>query len=528
MQKNKIQIYDTTLRDGSQMHGISFSVADKIKIVQILDELGVDYIEGGWPGANPKDGEFFEQAEKLKLKNSKLAAFGSTRRIDSENCDDDIILQGLLKANTPVVTIVAKSWDMHVEEALRTTLEKNLLAIKDSVEYLKSKGKEVFLDAEHFFDGYLANPEYSFQVVETSLKAGVDGVILCDTNGGTYTSDIKEIVTKLKEKFPKANFGIHTHNDCGLAVANSLAAVEAGAIQIQGTINGYGERCGNADLIQIIPNLVFKLNKQCLNSAEDTHKLTATSHIVSEIANLNPSPNQPFTGRFAFTHKGGLHVSAMRRNSRTYEHIKPEMVGNKSRIVVSEQSGVSNILDFAKSKGIDIGENPERMAKEALLEIKQKEHEGFQFEQSGASLELLLLKKLDKRTKFFEVIDFRVFASYDSVAEATVQIRVGDTTLHTASLGVGPGHALDNALRKALGSYYETIKSFKLTDFKVRVVDGHDGTSAKTRVNAETSDLNGRKWNTIGLHENILQATFQAISESIEYGLYINRQESKN
>lgn len=525
--KNKIQIYDTTLRDGSQMHGISFSVADKIKVAQLLDELGVAYIEGGWPGANPKDIEFFEQVVKLPFKHAKLAAFGSTRRADSPNCDDDIVVQALIKANTPVVTIVGKTWDLHVEEALRTTLENNLLMIADTVKYLKSKGKEVIFDAEHFFDAYSNNPEYSLKVIETALEAGVDVIALCDTNGGSLPTQINKVVSSVLQKFPKAKLGIHAHNDGAVAVANSLAAVEAGAMQVQGTMNGYGERCGNADLVSVIANLQLKINKLALPSEEQLKKLSKISHSVSEIANLNPNGQHPFVGRFAFTHKGGLHASAMQRNRTTYEHIDPELVGNKSRIVVSEQAGLSNILDFAKNRGLDLGGDSQRVAKELLVEIKAKEHEGYQFEQAGASLELLFLKKLDQHTKFFEVVDFRVFASHDSLAEATVQVKIGDKMLHTASLGVGPGHALDNALRKALSNYYETIKSFKLTDFKVRVVDSHDGTAAKTRVNAEM-DNQGRKWNTVGLHENILQATFQAISESIEYGLYITETESKH
>ncbi|MFN5540429.1 MAG: citramalate synthase [Candidatus Melainabacteria bacterium] len=524
---NKIQIYDTTLRDGSQMQGISFSVADKIKILHLLDELGVDYVEGGWPGANPKDIEFFEQAKSLKLKHTKLAAFGSTRRADSKNCDEDLIIQSLIKAETPVVTIVGKSWDLHVEVALRTTLENNLLMIEDSITYLKSKGKEVFLDAEHFFDGYVDNPEYSLLVIQSALKASVDAIVLCDTNGGNLPDDIAEITKNILQKFPQAKLGIHCHNDSGVAVANSLAALKAGAIQVQGTVNGYGERCGNADLIPIIANLALKMNMQTLPSEEHIKQLTLVSRQVSEIANLNLSRQQPFVGRSAFAHKGGLHASAMRRNRRTYEHIDPELVGNSSRVIVSEQSGISNILDFAKSRGLQLGADAEKIAKDILAEIKIKEHEGYQFDQAGASLELLFLRKLDQKPHFFEVIDFKVFASSNDMAEATARIKVGEEIFHTASLGVGPGHALDNTLRKALTKYYGTLKDFKLTDFKVRVVDSHDGTAAKTRVNVEM-DNHGTKWNTVGLHENILQATFQAICESIEFGLYLTETESKH
>ncbi|MDJ0625669.1 MAG: citramalate synthase [Candidatus Caenarcaniphilales bacterium] len=519
MKNHKIQIYDTTLRDGSQMHGISFSVADKLKIVSLLDELGVDYIEGGWPGANPKDIEFFQEVKNLKLKNSQIVAFGSTKRVDSENCDEDPILEALIKAETSVVTIVGKTWDLHVEQALRTTLDNNLKLISDSIEHLKSKKRRVIFDAEHFFDGYEENPDYSLKVLETAIGSGVDVISLCDTNGGSLPTRINEIVKEVVKKFPRVQLGIHAHNDGDLAIANSLAAVESGAVQVQGTINGYGERCGNADLISVIGNLCLKMNCECLPSKQHLTKLTQTSHSLSEIANLNPRGQHPFVGRFAFTHKGGLHASAMLRNRETYEHTIPDLVGNKSRIVVSEQAGLSNVIDFAEGKGIELGKNSQRIAKELLIEIKAKEHEGYQFEQAGASLELLFLKKLDKKKKYYEIIDFRVFDSYDSVAEASVQIRVGEKVLHTASLGVGPGHALDNALRKALRNYYEVVADFKLTDFKVRVVDSHDGTAAKTRVNVEM-DNQGSKWNTVGLHEDILQATFQAISESIEYGLY--------
>jgi 2-isopropylmalate synthase len=523
----KIQIYDTTLRDGSQMHGISFSMADKLKIAQLLDELGVDYIEGGWPGANPKDIEFYEQVKSLNFKHARLAAFGSTRRADSTNCDEDSIVQALIQADTPVVTIVGKTWDLHVVVALRTSLENNLLMIADTIKYLKSKGKEVIFDAEHFFDGFADNPEYSLQVIKTAYEAGADTITLCDTNGGSLPKQIEEAVQVLTQKFPGIKLGIHVHNDGGLAVANSLAALEAGAIQVQGTINGYGERCGNADLVSVVCNLELKLGKKVLPGPENLKKITHISNLVSEIANLNPNRQQAFVGRFAFTHKGGLHASAMRRNRTTYEHIDPELVGNSSRVIVSEQSGLSNILDFAKNRGLNLGANPDEAAKTILAEIKEKEHAGYQFDQAGASLELLFLKKLDQKPYFFEVIDFKVFASQNNMAEATVQIKVGEEVFHTASLGVGPGHALDNALRKSLSRYYDTLKNFKLSDFKVRVVDSHDGTAGKTRVNVET-DKQGQKWNTVGLHENILQATFQAITESIEYGLYITETESKH
>ncbi|MDX1918704.1 MAG: citramalate synthase [Candidatus Caenarcaniphilales bacterium] len=520
-----IDIYDTTLRDGAQMHGISFSVDDKIKIAQLLDELGVAYIEGGWPGANPKDIAFFERASQIRWHNAKLAAFGSTRRVDSASCEEDPILQALIKAETPVITIVGKAWHRQVETALRTTLTHNLDLISESILHLKSKSKEVIFDAEHFFDGYKENADYALEVAQTVMDSGADALVLCDTNGGTLPHEISEIVQALLIKFPKASLGIHCHNDGGVAVANSLAAVLAGTSQIQGTINGYGERCGNADLVTLIASLELKLGYKALADSSNLNRLTEISHLISEIANFNPTQQQPYVGRLAFMHKGGLHASALQRDKSTYEHIDPELVGNKSRVIVSEQSGISNVLDFARTRGL--GELTKEQAREILVEIKDREHDGYQYEQASASLFLLCLKHLGRQPKFFEVIDFRVVAAEGQLAEATVQLRVGDHLMHTASLGVGPGHALDNALRKALTPYYEALPSFKLSDFKVRVVDSHDGTAAKTRVNVETS-AHGNTWNTVGVHENILQATFIAISESIEYGLYASATATKH
>lgn len=519
---NKIEIYDTTLRDGSQMQGISLSVQDKLRITELLDELGVDYIEGGWPGANPKDIEYFTQAKKLNLKNSKLVAFGSTKRVNSPNCDEDVIIQGLLQAETDVVTIVAKTWDLHVKVALNTTLDKNLEIIKESIEYLKSKNKEVILDCEHFFDAYINNKEYSQQVVKTAQEAGADKIVLCDTNGGTLPQKVQEIIEELQTDFTGLQLGIHAHDDCGLAIANSLLAVQTGATQVQGTINGYGERCGNADLIAVICNLELKMNKQALPASDNLAYITSIAKSVSDIANINLSTQQPFVGRSAFSHKGGLHASAMRKDSKTYEHIEPTIIGNTSRILISEQAGISNILDFMKSKGLDIEQQANKdIAKELLAEVKDRENNGYQYEEAGASLELLLLKHLGKYQEYYELRDFRISLGKDTEAEATIRIKVNDEILHTASLGDGPGHALDNALRKALGNYYpEELSEFRLTDFKVRVIDSQDGTAAKTKVNVQTTDHQGIKWNTVGVNRNIIQATFEAISESIEYGIY--------
>ncbi len=517
----QIELYDSTLRDGAQMQAISFSVSDKLKIVELLDDLGIDYIEGGWNGANPKDAEFFKKVKKLKLKNSKIITFGTTKKINSKDCNCDSIIQDLLFAETEIITLVAKSWDLHVVEALRTTLDHNLQIISESIEYLKNKGRKVFLDAEHFFDGYRANPEYNKKIIEIAFKSGAETIILCDTNGGSLPSFIAQTINELLRDFPKAKLGIHVHNDSGLALANSLIAVENGACQVQGTINGIGERCGNVDLISVICNLILKMNKKTSISPEKLKKITFVSQAINEICNLNSNPQQPFTGRTAFTHKGGLHASAMLRNALTYEHIDPKLIGNKSNILVSEQAGLSNILDFAKNKNIDLGINPEENAKKILKKIKEKEHLGYQYEEADASLVLLFLRELEQKPKYFELIDFRVFSLMNNLSEATIRIKVEESEFHVASLGVGPGHALDQALRKALTKYYTELNEFKLSDFKVRVVDSHVGTSAKTKVIVETVNSLGVKWNTIGVHENIICATFEAIEESLEYGLYM-------
>ncbi len=520
----EIQIYDTTLRDGAQMEGISLSVDDKIKITKLLDELGVDFIEGGWPGANPKDVEFFKRINELNLKNAKLVAFGSTRRANSKP-QSDVILNALLQANTEYITIVGKTWDMHVEIALGVSKEENLNMIKDSVEFLKSQNKKVFFDSEHFFDSFKSNPDYALKVIQTASYAGADTVILCDTNGGTLPEDIKKAVLKAKEAVgEKTVIGVHCHNDCDLAVANSLTAFESGARQIQGTINGIGERCGNANLVSIIPNLELKYNKKVLPD-ENIKSLTLISRQISDILNINPNDHQPFVGASAFAHKGGLHASAVQKDSKTYEHINPESIGNSNRIVVSEQSGISNILSLAEKYGINLGENPKETAKDLLKKIKELEHKGYQFEGAGASFTLLLLDLLKQKPKFFELIDYRVTASSKQLAEGTVRIKVKGEVIHTASLGVGPGNALDNALRKALNYYYPVLKEFKLVDFKVRIVDSHDGSAAKTRVHVESTD--GKvTWDTVGVSGNIIEATWIAIIDSLEYGLWLKLKEN--
>lgn len=514
----QIQIYDTTLRDGAQMEGISLSVDDKLKITKLLDELGVDFVEGGWPGANPKDGEFFKRVTELDLKNVKIVAFGSTRRANSK-AQSDSILSALVQANTEYITIVGKAWDMHVGVALNVSKEENLKMIQDSIEYLKIKKKKVVFDAEHYFDGFKLNPEYALSVIKCAYDAGADGIILCDTNGGSLPEETRKGVLKAKETLgEKTLIGIHVHNDCELAVANSITAYESGARQIQGTINGIGERCGNANLVSIIANLELKYKEKILPEKNLT-KLTTISRQVADILNLNPYDHQPYVGSNAFTHKGGLHASAVKKDSKTYEHVHPEEVGNTNRIVVSEQAGVSNILSVAEKCGIDLGANPKETSAQLLKKIKELEYKGYQYEGANASFVLLLLDLLNQKPKFFELVDYRVISSSKQLAEATVRIKVRGEVIHTASLGVGPGNAIDNALRKALNHYYPALKEFQLVDFKVRIVDSHDGSAAKTRVRVETSD-GSITWDTVGLSANIIDATWLAITDSIEYGLW--------
>ena len=515
----KIQIYDTTLRDGAQMEGVSLSVDDKLKITKLLDELGVDFIEGGWPGSNPKDEEYFKKVQDLNLKNAKIVAFGSTRRANSK-VQSDVILNALLKAKTDYITIVGKSWDMHVDTALGTTCEENLNMVSESVEFLKLHNKKVFFDSEHFFDGMKSNPEYTLKVIKCASDSGADAVILCDTNGGSMPDEIKRGVTEVKKLVgDKCIIGIHVHNDGDLAVANSLSAYEAGARQIQGTINGIGERCGNANLISVIANLELKYNEKVLPE-NNLSRLTPFSSQISDILNMNPSDHQPYVGFCAFSHKGGLHASAVKKDTKTYEHINPDLVGNTNRIVISELSGISNIISIAEKCQIDLGDDSKETAKQLLKKIKELEHKGYQFEGAGASFVLLLLELLNQRPKFFELIDYRVMTSSKQLAEATVRLKVKGEVIHTASLGVGPGNAIDNALRKALNHYYPALKEFQLVDFKVRILDGHDGSSAKTRVHVESSD-GAVNWDTVGVSANIIDATWLAITDSIEYGLWI-------
>lgn len=518
---NRPTIYDTTLRDGSQREGISFSVSDKLKITQRLDAFGIDYIEGGWPGSNPKDIEYFRKVRQYDLKNSKIAAFSSTRRADIR-VQDDLNIQALLASETDVVTIFGKSWDFHVTDAIGTTLEENIKMIRDTVAYLKEKGREVIYDAEHFFDGYHFNPEYAMATIKAAEEAGADLVVLCDTNGGLMPYTLQRILRQVKSEL-QAPLGIHAHDDAGMAVANSVIAAEMGAKQIQGTINGYGERCGNANLCTIIPNLQLKLNMLIVHP-EQLEELTCLSRYVAELANLSPQEQQPFVGENAFAHKGGMHVDAVVKHAHTYEHIQPELVGNKRRVLVSELSGKSNVLYKAREHDLDLSkETPQTKA--VLETLKELEHQGYQFEGAEASFELLIWKAFKVHRRLFESLGVRTIVEKrgdngDVLSEATVKIRIDKQEFLTAGEGNGPVHALDQALRKALELVYPEIRHFHLVDYKVRVLDGKDGTGAKVRVLIETRDERKKKsWGTVGVSPNIIEASWQALVDSVEYGL---------
>jgi 2-isopropylmalate synthase len=515
----QIEIYDTTLRDGAQAEDISFSVEDKIRITQKLDALGVHYIEGGWPGANPKEIAYFKEAKKLTLKTATVTAFGSTRKA-SNKVSEDPILKALLQAETSVITLFGKSWNLHVKEVLGVPLKKNLQLISDSIVYLHAKGRRVFFDAEHFFDGYLADPDYAIQVLHAAEKAGAERLILCDTNGGTMPWQVKEIV-KAVQKEMKTPLGIHTHNDAEVAVANALMAVSAGVSQVQGTINGLGERCGNANLISIIPNLKIKMKYDCVSDEQLSH-LQEVSRFVSEIANVSPNKYQAYVGNTAFAHKGGVHVDAVRKNARTYEHIAPEQVGNRRRILISDYSGRGNILEKANAYKIPLAPDHPRVP-DILQRLKELEAEGYQFEGAEASLELIMKKAVGKYRRFFHLVGFRVIVEKrkdgeSSFSEATIIVDVNGQIEHTAAIGNGPVNALDNALRKALQKFYPVLSDVKLLDYKVRVLTAKDGSASKVRVLSESGDGH-TKWGTVGVSENIIEASWQALVDSIEYKL---------
>lgn len=519
MAARKIEIYDTTLRDGAQSEDISFSVEDKMRILARLDEFGIHYIEGGWPGANPRDAEFFRRAQAFRLKNAHLAAFGATHRA-SLKPDNDPSIAALLEANTPVVTIVGKTWDFHVREALRVTNQANLDLIFNTLSYLKSRVEKMFFDAEHFFDGYRANAECAMKALEAAVAAGADCLVLCDTNGGTMPGDVAAIVGTVVSKY-RTPVGIHAHNDSECAVANSVIAVRAGAGHVQGTINGLGERCGNANLISVIPNIKLKLKLNCISSSK-LRQIKDLSRYVTEIANLRHFKRQPYVGDSAFAHKGGIHVSAIQRHPETYEHIRPELVGNYQRVLVSDLGGRSNII--RKIEDFKLKIKPDSpMVSEIVRELKEMENQGFQFEGAEASLELLIKKTFGMHRKFFDLIGFRVIVEKRKegeppLSEATIMLKVNDKLEHTAATGNGPVNALDNALRKALEKFYPQLKEVSLIDYKVRVLTAGQGTSTNVRVLIESGDKKHR-WGTVGVSENIIEASWQALVDSIEYKL---------
>ena len=511
-----VKLYDTTLRDGAQSEGISFSVEDKLKIAARLDEFGIHYIEGGWPGSNPKDAEFFKRVQKLNFKQAKVVAFGSTRKKNTRP-QEDANIQALLDAETPVIALVGKSWDLHVKEVLETSLDENLAMIGESVGYLKSQGKEVVYDAEHFFDGYKANPDYAIETLRAAAENGADVLVLCDTNGGTLPWEITSFMETVAGVVG-VPLGIHTHNDGGCGVANTLTAVRSGAEHIQGTINGYGERVGNADLSVIIAALQLKLGIECVPPEKLAH-LTELSHYVSEVANLPHDKHQPYVGASAFAHKGGIHVSAMLKNEDSYQHINPDLVGNHRRSVVSELSGRGNVLEKSHQLGLDVNTD---QARKALAQIKELESQGFTFESAEASINVLLQRLQPDYEAPFELIDFMVVVEHRQgrgiLAEATVKVRVGDRVVHTAAEGNGPVSALDGALRKALEDAYPKLAHVSLSDYKVRILDSASGTSANVRVLIDTKNTTSN-WSTVGASTNIIEASWRALADSMEYAL---------
>lgn len=516
---NRVAVYDTTLRDGTQREGISLSLADKLKITHMLDEMGVDYIEGGWPGSNPKDAAYFEAVRNLDLKNAKVTAFGSTCRkgVDPK---DDANIQALVDAQTDVVTLVGKTSMLHVTDVLQTTPEENLRMIRESVAYLKSLGKDVVYDAEHFFDGAKLDMEYAFDTIKAAVDGGANSVVLCDTNGGSMPWEVGKFVQQVREAFPNAELGIHTHNDGELAVANTLAAVDAGVRQVQGTINGYGERCGNANLCSIIPDLQLKMGYECVPHDNLRH-LTNLSRTVAEIANLAPDNHLAYVGKSAFAHKGGIHVAAIRRNVDSYQHIDPDMVGNEMRVLVSDLSGRGNVLSKAEELGLDVGSEE---AMKVLEEIKALEHEGFVFEGAEASIAIRLHRAKPVYKPIFHLIDFTTIVEdrrgRGPLAEAMVKIELDGDVVHTAAEGNGPVNALDLALRKALVPRYPRLAELQLVDYKVRILNSDQGTAATTRVLIDTQ-MGSRRWSTVGAGSNIIRSSWYALVDSVEYGLLI-------
>ena len=524
-----IYLYDTTLRDGTQGENITFSADEKVKIALRLDDIGIHYIEGGWPGSNPKDMQFFDLAKRVSFKNARLVAFGSTRKPGTAP-EQDPNLQALLASGTPTVTIFGKSWDMHVEKIMANSLEENLAMINDSVGCLKSNGRETIYDAEHFFDGYKHNSEYALKTLFAALDGGADFIVLCDTNGGTLPFEIDSIFKAVQQLLAdrgdanssgiNVKLGIHTHNDCGLAVANSITAVHGGAVMVHGTINGYGERCGNADLTSVIPVLDLKMNKSCI-SGDNLKKLKSLSRYISETANQVPVNNRPFVGKSAFAHKGGIHVSAIMKAPRAYEHMDPALVGNQRRVLVSDMSGKSNVVYKARELGIELDTNGYDSSK-IVSEIKQLEQQGYQFDVADGSFKILMEKFTDQFEPLFTLESFRVTIEKDKdqpcSSQATMKISVGGKEEITAAEGYGPVSALDNALRKALDRFFPDLDTMRLVDFKVRVIDGNRATAAKVRVFIESRDQD-KIWSTIGVSEDIIEASWQALADSFQFKL---------
>ncbi len=523
MPQEQITIYDTTLRDGAQTVGISFSLNDKLLIAGALDRLKVDYIEGGWPGSNPKDDQFFKDIRREGLEHSTIVAFGSTRR-KGVACAKDPLLQALVESKAPVIAIVAKAWDFHVTRALNATLDQNLEMMHDTISYLRDKKRRVFVDLEHFFDGFLSNEDYCYRLISRAEEAGADMIVLCDTNGGVMPHDVSRIIEKI---FPSTELplGVHFHNDAGVAVANSMASLRAGAVSVQGTANGYGERCGNCNLMTLIPNLVLKMGYRCA-AAQSLSHLTETSRLISELANLAHDERAPYVGDNSFAHKGGVHVSAIEKDTRTYEHVNPEEVGNRRKVLVSELSGKSNILFKAREMGINLKKKA-TLPTDLLQKIKVLEDKGYQFEAAEGSFELLLREATGDYHPFFTLKGFRVISEMEGQkklpCEATIKVVVDGREEHTAANGRGPVEALDNALRKALEKFYPEIREIQLSDYKVRVLNEKSGTGASVRVLLDQKRKTDR-WGTVGVSTDIIEASWQAIVDGIEYMLFKNKQ----
>ena len=515
-----VLLYDTTLRDGCQAEDVSFTLEDKLRIAAKLDELGIDYIEGGYPGSNERDADFFKQVKKLKLKHAKIACFGTTRKFGAKP-SQDFNLKVLLEAETPVVTLVGKTWDLHVRDDLRISQKANLEVIADSIAYMKKRVDEVVFDAENFFDGFRANPDYAIDCLKAAQEGGADWMVLCETNGGRLPGEIRDALAQVNRAI-KTPLGIHCHNDGELAVANTLAGVEMGVTQVQGTINGFGERCGNVNLISVIANLQIKMGKKCVTPAQ-LKKLREVSQLFYELANIQPNKRQAYVGDSAFAHKGGLHVSGVLKNRETYEHIDPEIVGNRQRVLVSDLSGRSNVVYKGKEFGIDLKDKGDAI-KEVLRRTKELEGQGYEFQAAEASFELLIQDALGKKKKNFSLVGFRVIDEKRKegeapISEATIQVQVDGVLEHAAAMGNGPVNALDQALRRALTKFYPALKQVELLDYKVRVLSSGEGTGAVVRVLIESGDGKD-KWGTVGVSHNVIEASWQALVDSIDYKLY--------